>query len=60
MSWVSEEQGATPAIRGLARGRALILVDGARVTPNAEPVPTRLFLIPAGSREWMYRAVLRR
>jgi hemoglobin/transferrin/lactoferrin receptor protein len=32
ISKVSEGQAAVPAIRGLARGRSLILIDGARVS----------------------------
>jgi outer membrane receptor protein involved in Fe transport len=43
---ISEGQGATPAIRGLARGRTLILVDGARVSSERGAGPNASFLDP--------------
>ena len=43
---ISEGQGATPAIRGLARGRTLILVDGARVSTERGAGPNASFLDP--------------
>ncbi len=43
---VSEGQAAVPAIRGLARGRTLILVDGARVTSERRVGPSATFLDP--------------
>jgi len=46
VSWISEGQGATPAIRGLARGRTLILVDGARVSTERGAGPNASFLDP--------------
>jgi outer membrane receptor protein involved in Fe transport len=51
VSWVSEGQGAAPAIRGLARGRTLILVDGARVTTERGAGPNASFLDPG----WLAR-----
>lgn len=44
---VSEGQAAVPAIRGLARGRTLILIDGARVTSERRVGPSATFLDPA-------------
>jgi iron complex outermembrane receptor protein len=44
---VSEGQAAVPAIRGLARGRTLILVDGARVTSERRVGPSATFLDPS-------------
>ena len=38
---VSEGQAAVPAVRGLARGRTLILIDGARVTSERRVGPER-------------------
>ncbi|MGH9335170.1 MAG: TonB-dependent receptor plug domain-containing protein, partial [Vicinamibacteria bacterium] len=43
---VSEGQAAVPAIRGLARGRTLILIDGARVTAERRVGPSATFLDP--------------
>lgn len=43
---VSEGQAAVPAVRGLARGRTLILVDGARVTSERRVGPSATFLDP--------------
>jgi vitamin B12 transporter len=40
-------QGAVPAIRGLARGRSLILVDGSRVSTERRAGPNASFLDPA-------------
>ena len=47
VSPVSEGQAAVPAIRGLARGRTLILIDGARVTSERRVGPSATFLDPA-------------
>jgi iron complex outermembrane receptor protein len=44
---VSEGQAAVPAIRGLARGRTLILIDGARVTSERRVGPSATFMDPA-------------
>ena len=43
---VSEGQAAVPAIRGLARGRTLILIDGARVSSERRAGPSATFLDP--------------
>ena len=43
---VSEGQAAVPAVRGLARGRTLILVDGARVSSERRAGPSATFLDP--------------
>lgn len=43
---VSEGQAAVPAVRGLARGRTLILIDGARVTSERRVGPSATFLDP--------------
>jgi outer membrane receptor protein involved in Fe transport len=40
-------QGAVPAIRGLARGRSLIMVDGSRVSTERRAGPNASFLDPA-------------
>jgi outer membrane receptor protein involved in Fe transport len=40
--------GAVPAIRGLARGRSLILLDGSRVSTERRAGPNASFLNPAG------------
>jgi outer membrane receptor protein involved in Fe transport len=40
-------QGAVPAIRGLARGRSSILVDGSRVSTERRAGPNASFLDPA-------------
>jgi outer membrane receptor protein involved in Fe transport len=46
---VSEGQAAVPAIRGLARGRTLILIDGSRVTSERRVGPSATFMDPAVS-----------
>lgn len=46
VSQVSEGQAAVPAIRGLARGRTVILVDGARVSAERRVGPSATFLDP--------------
>lgn len=43
---VSEGQAAAPALRGLARGRTLILVDGARVVSERRVGPSATTLDP--------------
>jgi outer membrane receptor protein involved in Fe transport len=43
---VSEGQAAVPAVRGLARGRTLILVDGARVSSERRVGPSASYLDP--------------
>jgi len=43
---VSEGQAAVPAVRGLARGRTLVLIDGARVTSERRVGPSATFLDP--------------
>ena len=48
VSKVSEGQAAVPAIRGLARGRTLILIDGARVTSERRAGPSATYLDPFG------------
>ena len=44
---VSEGHAAVPAVRGLASGRTLILIDGARVTAERRVGPSATFLDPA-------------
>jgi len=44
---VSEGHAAVPAIRGMARGRVLLLVDGARVTSERRVGPSATFMDPA-------------
>lgn len=44
---VSEGQAAVPAIRGLARGRTLVLIDGARVTSERRAGSSATYLDPA-------------
>ena len=46
ISQVSEGQAAVPAVRGLARGRTLILIDGARVSAERRAGPSATFLDP--------------
>lgn len=46
VSSVSEGHAAVPAIRGLARGRTLILIDGARVTSDRRVGPSATFMDP--------------
>ena len=43
---VSEGQAAVPALRGLARGRTLILIDGARVSSERRVGPSATYLDP--------------
>jgi outer membrane receptor protein involved in Fe transport len=43
---VSEGHAAVPAVRGLARGRTLILIDGARVSSERRVGPSATFLDP--------------
>ena len=44
---VSEGHASVPAIRGMARGRVLLLIDGARVTSERRVGPSATFLDPA-------------
>ncbi len=46
VSSVSEGQAAVPAIRGLARGRSLILLDGARVSSERRVGPSATYVDP--------------
>jgi len=46
VSVVSEGQASVPAIRGLARGRTLIMIDGARVSTERRVGPSATFLDP--------------
>jgi vitamin B12 transporter len=46
-STVSEGQAAVPALRGFARGRTLILVDGARVSAERRVGPSAAYIDPA-------------
>ncbi|MBA3269242.1 MAG: TonB-dependent receptor plug domain-containing protein, partial [Acidobacteria bacterium] len=46
ISQVSEGHAAVPAVRGLARGRTLILLDGARVSSERRAGPSATFLDP--------------
>jgi len=46
VSTISEGQGAVPAIRGMARGRTLILVDGGRATTERRAGANASFLDP--------------
>jgi len=46
VSVVSEGHAAVPAIRGLARGRTLILIDGVRVTSDRRVGPSATYLDP--------------
>ena len=46
VSPVSEGHAAVPAIRGMARGRTLILIDGARVTSERRVGPSATYLDP--------------
>ena len=43
---VSEGHAAVPAVRGLARGRTLFLIDGGRVTAERRVGPSATFLDP--------------
>jgi outer membrane receptor protein involved in Fe transport len=44
---ISEGQAAVPAVRGLASGRTLIMIDGARVTSERRVGPSATYLDPA-------------
>ena len=44
---VSEGHAAVPALRGLARGRTLLLIDGGRVTAERRVGPSGTFLDPS-------------
>ncbi len=46
VSAVSEGQAGVPAIRGLAKGRSLILIDGARVSSERRVGPGATYLDP--------------
>jgi outer membrane receptor protein involved in Fe transport len=46
VSRIDEGRTGVPAIRGLARGRTLILIDGARVTTERRAGPSATFLDP--------------
>lgn len=46
VSAISEGQSSTPAIRGLARGRTLLIVDGARVSTERGAGASASFLDP--------------
>jgi len=46
VSQVSEGQAAVPAVRGLARGRTLIMIDGSRVSSERRVGPSATFLDP--------------
>jgi hemoglobin/transferrin/lactoferrin receptor protein len=47
VSTVSEGHAAVPAVRGMARGRTLFLIDGGRVTAERRVGPSATFLDPA-------------
>ena len=44
---VSEGQAAVPAVRGLARGRTLMLIDGSRVSSERRVGPSATFMDPS-------------
>jgi outer membrane receptor protein involved in Fe transport len=44
---ISEGQAAVPAVRGLASGRTLIMIDGARVTSERRVGPSATYVDPA-------------
>lgn len=46
VSQVSEGHASVPAVRGMARGRTLILIDGARVSSERRVGPSATFLDP--------------
>ena len=46
-STVSEGQSGVPSLRGLARGRTLVLIDGARVTAERRVGPSATYMDPA-------------
>ena len=48
VSFIADGQGAVPAIRGLARGRSLILIDGSRVSTERRAGANASFLDPSG------------
>jgi outer membrane receptor protein involved in Fe transport len=50
VSTIAEGQGAVPAVRGLARGRTLILLDEGRVSTERRAGPNASFLDPAAIR----------
>jgi iron complex outermembrane receptor protein len=50
VSTISEGQGAVPTVRGLARGRTLILLDEGRVSTERRAGPNASFLDPAEIR----------
>jgi len=50
VSTIAEGQGAVPAVRGLARGRTLILLDEGRVSTERRAGPSASFLDPAAIR----------
>ena len=47
VSSVSEGPAAAPAVRGLAKGRTVILIDGARVTAERRVGPSATYLDPS-------------
>jgi iron complex outermembrane receptor protein len=47
ISQVSEGHAAVPAVRGLARGRTLFLIDGGRVSAERRAGPSATFLDPS-------------
>lgn len=47
LNQVSEGHAAVPAVRGLARGRTLFLIDGGRVTSERRVGPSGTFLDPS-------------
>jgi outer membrane receptor protein involved in Fe transport len=47
ISQVSEGHAAVPAVRGMARGRTLFLIDGGRVTAERRVGPSATFLDPS-------------
>jgi outer membrane receptor protein involved in Fe transport len=47
ISQVSEGHTAVPAVRGMARGRTLFLIDGGRVTSERRVGPSATFLDPS-------------
>lgn len=51
LSWISQGQDAAPSIRGLARGRTMILLDGGRVLTERGAGANASFLDPA----WLAR-----
>ncbi|MFN2447935.1 MAG: TonB-dependent receptor, partial [Vicinamibacterales bacterium] len=44
---VSEGHAGVPAVRGMARGRTLVLIDGARVTSERRVGPSATFMDPS-------------